>query len=206
MGGRGDRWCGIHRLHRSVSAVVRRPAHAMRRTWISVAFEHWGKGYATEASRAAVAFGFATVGLPEIVAMRAFGKTRSRRVMERLGMRQNPVSITRTFLQSIHYVDPAERASTNAAATTSPQRGTWKRRFSTMESDASRQPSSDCAYDCVSARRLTPVHSRSRISRVSASDRAPARVTPKTRRDAASAVDARDEKTKPFASRRSSVA
>src|SRR5215210_5818818 len=51
---------------------------------------------------------------------------------------------------------------------------------------------SGCAHDCISARRLAPVPSRSRISRVSASDRAPARVTAKTRRDAASAVDARE--------------
>jgi ribosomal-protein-alanine N-acetyltransferase len=56
-----------------------------------LAFEHWGHGYATEGSRATVAFGFATVGLPEIVAMTAVGNERSRRVMERLGMRRSPV-------------------------------------------------------------------------------------------------------------------
>lgn len=55
-----------------------------------LAFEYWGHGYATEGSRAAIAFGFATVGLPEIVAMTAVGNERSRRVMERLGMRRNP--------------------------------------------------------------------------------------------------------------------
>jgi len=55
-----------------------------------LAFEQWGHGYATEGSRAAIEFGFATLGLPEIVAMTAAGNTRSRRVMERLGMRRNP--------------------------------------------------------------------------------------------------------------------
>src|SRR5262245_21962889 len=55
-----------------------------------LAFEHWGHGYATEGSRAAIEFGFATLGLSEIVAMTAAGNTRSRRVMERLGMRRNP--------------------------------------------------------------------------------------------------------------------
>ena len=55
-----------------------------------LAFEYWGHGYAGEGSRAAIAFGFATVGLPEIVAMTAVGNERSRRVMERLGMRRNP--------------------------------------------------------------------------------------------------------------------
>jgi len=55
-----------------------------------LAFEHWGHGYATEGSRAAITFGFATGGLTEIVAMTAVGNERSQRVMERLGMRRNP--------------------------------------------------------------------------------------------------------------------
>ena len=54
-----------------------------------LAFEHWGRGYATEGARAAVTFGFTTVGLDEIVAMTAVGNERSRRVMERLGMTYN---------------------------------------------------------------------------------------------------------------------
>jgi len=55
-----------------------------------LAFDHWRNGYATEGSRAALTFGFATVGLSEIVAMTTVGNERSRRVMERLGMRRNP--------------------------------------------------------------------------------------------------------------------
>jgi RimJ/RimL family protein N-acetyltransferase len=55
-----------------------------------LAFEHWGRGYATEGSRAGIEFGFATLGLPEIVAMTAVLNERSRRVMERLGMQRNP--------------------------------------------------------------------------------------------------------------------
>lgn len=51
-----------------------------------LAFEHWGRGYATEGARAAIAFGFTTVGLHDIVAMTAVRNERSRRVMERLGM------------------------------------------------------------------------------------------------------------------------
>lgn len=51
-----------------------------------LAFEHWGQGYATEGARAAIAFGFRNVGLPEIVAMTATANERSRRVMERIGM------------------------------------------------------------------------------------------------------------------------
>jgi RimJ/RimL family protein N-acetyltransferase len=56
-----------------------------------LAFEHWGHGYATEGSRAAITYGFATAGLQEIVAMATVTNERSRRVMERLGMRRHPV-------------------------------------------------------------------------------------------------------------------
>jgi RimJ/RimL family protein N-acetyltransferase len=55
-----------------------------------LAFEYWGYGYATEGSRAAIGFGFETLGLSEIVAVTAVGNERSRRVMERLGMKRNP--------------------------------------------------------------------------------------------------------------------
>jgi RimJ/RimL family protein N-acetyltransferase len=47
---------------------------------------YWGRGYATEAARAAIADGFARIGLEEIVAMTALGNTGSIAVMERLGM------------------------------------------------------------------------------------------------------------------------
>ena len=55
-----------------------------------LAFEHWGKGYATEAARAVVRDGFDRLGLDEIVAITTPGNTRSRRVMERLGMVPSP--------------------------------------------------------------------------------------------------------------------
>jgi RimJ/RimL family protein N-acetyltransferase len=48
--------------------------------------EYWGQGYATEAANAALAFGFSQLGLTEIVAFTVPANTRSRRVMERLGM------------------------------------------------------------------------------------------------------------------------
>jgi RimJ/RimL family protein N-acetyltransferase len=46
----------------------------------------WGEGYATEAARAALAFGFERLGLDEIVSFTVPANTRSRAVMERLGM------------------------------------------------------------------------------------------------------------------------
>ena len=54
-----------------------------------LAFEHWGRGYATEAARAALDCGFERLGLEEIVAFTVPGNWRSRRVMERLGMRRS---------------------------------------------------------------------------------------------------------------------
>jgi RimJ/RimL family protein N-acetyltransferase len=50
----------------------------------------WGKGYATEGARAALAFGFGTLKLPEIVSFTVVGNQPSRRVMERLGMQRDP--------------------------------------------------------------------------------------------------------------------
>jgi RimJ/RimL family protein N-acetyltransferase len=47
---------------------------------------HWGSGYATEAARAVMAWGFDTLPLENIVALAFPANTASRRVMERLGM------------------------------------------------------------------------------------------------------------------------
>jgi len=47
---------------------------------------HWGKGYATEGARAALAHGFEVLGLEEIVSMTVLANVRSWHVMERLGM------------------------------------------------------------------------------------------------------------------------
>lgn len=46
----------------------------------------WGAGYASEAARAALAFGFERLALPEIVAFTATGNLRSQAVMDRIGM------------------------------------------------------------------------------------------------------------------------
>jgi RimJ/RimL family protein N-acetyltransferase len=55
-----------------------------------LASEHWGNGYATEAARAAVRWGFSERGLSEIVSFTAALNTRSRAVMERIGMVEDP--------------------------------------------------------------------------------------------------------------------
>lgn len=52
--------------------------------------EYWGRGYASEAAREALEFGFCSAGLHEIVAFTTQGNVRSRRVMERIGMARDP--------------------------------------------------------------------------------------------------------------------
>jgi RimJ/RimL family protein N-acetyltransferase len=54
-----------------------------------LAAKHWGKGLATEGARAALRLGFEVYGLDEIVAMTVPDNSRSRRVMEKLGMTRN---------------------------------------------------------------------------------------------------------------------
>ena len=53
-------------------------------------FEYWGCGYASEAARRVLAFGFDELGLGEIVSFTVSTNQRSRRVMERIGMRHDP--------------------------------------------------------------------------------------------------------------------
>lgn len=53
---------------------------------------YWGQGYAFEAARAAITFGFDTLGLPEIVSFTIPANVRSWRLMERLGMTHDPAN------------------------------------------------------------------------------------------------------------------
>lgn len=55
-----------------------------------LAAEHWGHGYATEAAREALRFGFTDVGLDEIVSFTVPQNVRSVRVMERIGLVRDP--------------------------------------------------------------------------------------------------------------------
>jgi RimJ/RimL family protein N-acetyltransferase len=50
----------------------------------------WGNGYATEAALAVLAFGFETLGLPEILAVTTATNLRSQAVMHRIGMTRDP--------------------------------------------------------------------------------------------------------------------
>jgi RimJ/RimL family protein N-acetyltransferase len=55
-----------------------------------LAFEHWGRGYATEGARAALDVAFGRLGLEEVVSFTVPANLRSRRVMEKLGLHRSP--------------------------------------------------------------------------------------------------------------------
>jgi ribosomal-protein-alanine N-acetyltransferase len=59
--------------------------HAELGYWIGVPY--WGRGYATEAARAVVAFGFETLGLHRIYAHHFAGNDPSGRVLLKIGMK-----------------------------------------------------------------------------------------------------------------------
>lgn len=52
--------------------------------------DHWGKGYATEAAKEALRFGFEKLNLSEIVSFTSLSNFRSEAVMKRLGMQKDP--------------------------------------------------------------------------------------------------------------------
>jgi RimJ/RimL family protein N-acetyltransferase len=50
--------------------------------------EYWGQGFATEAARASIDFGFGEIGLERIVAVALETNVASRRVLEKCGLRE----------------------------------------------------------------------------------------------------------------------
>jgi RimJ/RimL family protein N-acetyltransferase len=54
-----------------------------------IAAEYWNQGYATEAARAALVFGFDSLELEQIFAFTVPDNLASRRVMEKIGMKHN---------------------------------------------------------------------------------------------------------------------
>jgi ribosomal-protein-alanine N-acetyltransferase len=73
-------------------APVRFEAHftpAVEIGW-RLARASWGRGFATEAARASVAFAFGELGLDEVVALAVPANERSLAVMRRLGMTHDP--------------------------------------------------------------------------------------------------------------------
>jgi RimJ/RimL family protein N-acetyltransferase len=76
----------------------------------------WGRGYATEAARASVAFGFERLGLRAVVAVVEAGNARSMRVAEKLGMhrgrdRLHPVTRRRLRVMELPHGDAADTSA-----------------------------------------------------------------------------------------------
>jgi len=78
---------GFVGLHRPTFAAAFMPCVEIG--W-RLATQYWGRGYATEAACAVRDFAFDHCRLTEIVSFTTVGNVRSRRVMERIGMRQDP--------------------------------------------------------------------------------------------------------------------
>ena len=64
--------------------------------------QFWGKGYVTEAAHALLDFGFASLGRAEIISFAVWNNTRSTAVMERLGMRRDPVGFDNPRVPESH--------------------------------------------------------------------------------------------------------
>ena len=56
-----------------------------------LASNYWGKGYATEAAKAVLHHAFTELNLDEVVSFAVADHTKSRRVMEKIGLRHNEV-------------------------------------------------------------------------------------------------------------------
>lgn len=55
-----------------------------------LAYDYWGKGYATEGAHASLKYGFEILKLPEIISFTSTHNARSQAVMKRIGMHRNP--------------------------------------------------------------------------------------------------------------------
>ena len=65
------------------------PASAIEIGW-RLASEYWGHGYATEAAKAVLDYGWSTLALEEVFACTVIENDSSRRVMEKIGMQHDP--------------------------------------------------------------------------------------------------------------------
>jgi RimJ/RimL family protein N-acetyltransferase len=92
----------------------------------------WGHGYASEAARTVLAYGFDVLELPEILAITAVGNVRSQAVMRRIGMTRDPADdfddpgvpegpLRRSVLFRISRMRIAAHTRQNGPTTDSPQ-------------------------------------------------------------------------------------
>ena len=78
---------GLEDVH--FTAPFNKLAPAIEIGW-RLAFNYWGKGYATEGALAALRYGYETLKIEEIVSFTAVANQHSRHVMEKIGMHHDP--------------------------------------------------------------------------------------------------------------------
>ena len=93
--------CGLFRMSSEAAPEALRGQHEIGWT---LAEAYWGNGYAAEAARAVLYFGFGSLGLPVIFAQTSESNRASTRLMERLGLERMP---------PLDYVDPDYPAADN---------------------------------------------------------------------------------------------
>lgn len=74
---------GLHIVDKTILDAPFTPATEI--AW-RLAYDYWGKGYATEGAKACLQFAFEALNLEEIVSFTTVGNKRSRAVMEKIGM------------------------------------------------------------------------------------------------------------------------
>jgi len=79
-------YIGLQTMNLAIPSV---PQPVVEIGW-RLASKHWGKGLATEGARATARYAFETLKLKEIVAIAVTANLRSRRVMDKIGMKHYP--------------------------------------------------------------------------------------------------------------------
>lgn len=86
-------FCGVK--HADVGDAL--PQDTVEIGW-RLAYRHWGQGYVTESAKAALAYGFDRLKLSEIVSFAVPANTRSKAVMERIGLKRD---LSRDFIHPL---------------------------------------------------------------------------------------------------------
>lgn len=72
-----------------------------------LAKEHWGNGYASEGAKASLEYAFNNLQLPEVLSFTAETNKRSQKVMEKIGMKQDPSgSFDHPMVPDAHPIKP----------------------------------------------------------------------------------------------------
>lgn len=79
--------CGLFHVR---SPVAPKPLQGQREIGWTFAEDHWGKGYATEAARAVIAYAFGELALPLLYSQTSDSNVASTRMMQRLGFTARP--------------------------------------------------------------------------------------------------------------------